>query len=100
MAVRVRKTTFENFRSRVTHFRIWNKFYNKKFRIQLKTKLSLENFYNSSKSINKFLEIRVNTFDIFAPHKKKYLLGNNMSFMSKYLINAHKKTNSPKKQVS
>ena len=51
----------------------------------------MENFNNSSNGINKFLEICVNTLDIFAPRKKKYLLGNNMSFMDKNLINAHRK---------
>ena len=55
------------------------------------TKLSLENFNNSSNGINKFLEICVNTLDIFAPRKKKYSRGNNMLFMIKNLVNAHRK---------
>ena len=70
MAITVMKTTFENLKPRVSYFRIWNEFCNEKFRTQLLTKLSLENFNNSSNGINIFLEIRVNTLDIFAPHKK------------------------------
>ena len=32
----------------------------------------------------------VNTLDIFPPNKKKYLRGNNMPFMNKNLVNAHR----------
>ena len=70
MAVIVMKTIFEKLKPRVSYFRNWNEFCNEKFRTQLLTKLSLENFNNSSNGINIFLEIRVNTLDIFAPHKK------------------------------
>ena len=70
MAITVMKITFENLKPRVSYFRNWNEFCNEKFRTQLLTKLSLENFNNSSNGINIFLEIRVNTLDIFAPHKK------------------------------
>ena len=38
-----------------------NEFWNEKFKIQLLTKLSLENFNNSSNGINKFLAICDNT---------------------------------------
>ena len=62
--VTVMKTTFEKLK-RVTYFRNWNKFCNKKFRTQLLTKLSLENLNSSSIGINKFLGICVNTLDIF-----------------------------------
>ena len=34
--------------------------------------------------------ICVNTLDIFAPHKKK-IWGNNMPFINKNLVNAHRK---------
>ena len=90
MTVTIMKTTFEKLKSRVCYFRNWNKFCNEKFRTQLLNKLSLENFNNSSNGINKFLEICVNTLDIFAPRKKKYLRGNNMPFMNKNLVNAHR----------
>ena len=91
MTLRVMKTTFEKLKPRVCYFRNWNEFCNEKFRTQLLTKLSMENINNSSNGINKFLEICVNTLDIFAPRKKKYLRGNNMPFMNKNLINAHRK---------
>ena len=45
---------------------------------------------NSSNGISKFLEICVNTLEIFARPKKKCLQGNNMSFMNKSLVNAHR----------
>ena len=85
------KTTFEKLKPRVGYFRNWNEFCNEKFRTQLLTKLSMENINNSSNGINKFLEICVNTLDIFAPRKKKYLRGKNIPFMNKNLVNAHRK---------
>ena len=88
MTATVMKTTFEKLKTRVTYFRTWNEFCSKKFMTQLLTKLSSENFNNSSNSITKFLEICVNTLDIFAHCKKKYLGGNKMN---KNLVNAHRK---------
>ena len=67
MTVTVSKTTLEKLEPRVSYFRNWNAFCNEKFRTQLLTKLSFENFNNSSNCIDKFLEITVNTLDIFAP---------------------------------
>ena len=93
MTLTVMKTTFEKLKPRVCYFRNWNEFCNEKFRAQLLTKLSMENINNSSNGINKFLEICVNTLDIFAPRKKKYLRGNNMPFINKNLVNAHRKRN-------
>ena len=91
MTVTVMKATFEKLKPRASFFRNWNKFCNKEFRTRLLTKLSLENFNNSSNGIKKFLEICVNTLDIFATRKKKYLRANNMPFMSKKLVNARRK---------
>ena len=54
------------------------------------SKLSLENFNNSGNVINKFLEISVNTLDIFPSCKKKYLRKQKMPFMNKKFVNAHK----------
>ena len=82
MTVTVIKTTFEKLKPRVSYFRNWNEFCNEKFKIQLLTKLSLENFNNNRNGINKFLEICVNTLDIFAPRRKKYLRGNNKQKLS------------------
>ena len=91
MTVTVMKTTFEKLKPRVSYFRNWNEFCNENFRTQLLNKLSLDNFNNSSNDINIFLEICINTLDVFATRKKKYLRGNNMTFMSKNLVNAHRK---------
>ena len=68
-----------------------NEFCNGKFKTQLTTKLSLKNLNNNSIGSNKFMEICVNTLDIFALRKEKFLLGNNIPFMNKNLVNAHSK---------
>ena len=91
MTVTVMMTTFGKLKPRVSYFRNWNEFGNEKLRPQLLTKLSLENYNNSSNGINRFLETCVNTLDRFAPRKEKYLRGNNVPFMSKNLVNAHRK---------
>ena len=91
MTLTVMKTTFEKLKPRVNYFRNWNEFCNEKFMTQLLTKLSLENVNTSSNGIKKLQEICVNTLDMFAPRKKKYLQRNNMPFMSKNLVNAHRK---------
>ena len=91
MTLTVMKTTFEKLKPRVCYLRNCNEFCNEKFRAQLLTKSSMENINNNSNSINKFLEICVNTLDIFAARKKKYLRGYNMPFMNKNLVNAHRK---------
>ena len=85
MTVTVMKNTFEKLKPRVIYFKDWNKFCNEKFRTQLLTKLTLKNFNNRSNGINKFLEICLNTTDIFVPRKTKYLRGSNMPFIRKQL---------------
>ena len=52
MVVTVMKTTFEKLKPRACYFRNLSEFCNEKFRTQLLTKLSLENFNNSSNGIN------------------------------------------------
>ena len=74
MTVTVMKTTFEILKPKIIYIRNWNDFSNKKFRAQLLTKLSLENFNNSSNGINKFLKICVKTPDIFAPQEKLHAM--------------------------
>ena len=91
MTVTFLKATCEKLKPRVTYFRNWNNFCNEKCRAQLLTNFSLENFSNSSNDINKFLEIYVHSLDIFAALNKKYLRRNNMPFINKNLINAHRK---------
>ena len=48
MVATVMKTTFEKLKPRVGYFRNWNEFCYEKFRTQLLTKLSLENFNNNN----------------------------------------------------
>ena len=100
MTVTVMKTTFEKLKLRVTYIRNWNEFCNEKFRTQLLFKLLLENFNNSSSGINKFLEIRVNTFDIFAPPspQEKIYAGKQCAINEQNLGKCSQKIASPKKQ--
>ena len=51
MTVTVMKTAFEKLKPRVTYFRNWNEFCNEKFRTQLLTNLSLQNFNNSTMAL-------------------------------------------------
>ena len=51
----------------------------------------MENVNNSRYGIDKVVEIYVNTLDIFAPHKKRYLRGNSVPFMNTNVVNAYRK---------
>ena len=70
MTVKVKKTIFEKLKPRVSYFRNRNEFCNETFGTQLLTKLSLENFNNSSNGISKSLEILMTYLH---PARKKYL---------------------------
>ena len=88
MTVTVIKTTFEKLKPRVSYFRNWNEFCNEKFRIQLLTKLSLENFNSNRNGINKFPEICVNTLEIYLHLAGKNTCG---EIINKSLVKAHRK---------
>ena len=50
-------------------------------------------------SLEKFLEVFIDTLVIFASCKKKYSRGNNMPFMNKFLLSANMKKKKRKKTV-
>ena len=62
--------------------------------IQTDNNLILEN------SLEKFLEVFIDTLVIFASCKKKYSRGNNMPFMNKSLLSANIKKTKNKKENS
>ena len=62
--------------------------------IQTDKDLILEN------SLEKFLEVFIDTLVIFASCKKKYSRGNNMPFMNKSLLSANMKKTKNKKENS
>ena len=51
--------------------------------------LAAENINANCSGFEKFLQIRVNTLDIFAPCKKKHAQGNNMPFVYKFLTKVY-----------
>ena len=91
MTVTVMKTTYEKLKQKITKYRDYKNFYNDTFCKVLLEKLSTENINANGSGFEKFLQICIQTLDIFAPYKKKYLQGNNMPFMNKSLPRAHMK---------
>ena len=91
MIVSVLKTTFQKLKPKIVHYRDYTKFSNDDFRKKLLTNLSLENINTNSNSLERFLQISVNTPEQMAPTKMKYIRGNNMPFSNKELSKAHKK---------
>ena len=91
MTVTVMKTTYEKLKSKIKNYRDYKNFCNDTFRKVLLEKLSTENINANGSGFEKFLQICIQTLDIFAPYKKKYLRGNNMPFMNKSLARAHMK---------
>ena len=91
MTVTVMKTTYEMLKPRIINYRDYKNFYNDTFRQILLEKLAAENIYANCSGFEKFLQIFINTLDIFDPCKKKYARGNNMPFMNKSLTKAKRK---------
>ena len=91
MTVTVMKTTYEKLKPRIINYRDYKIFCNDTFRQILSEKLAAENINANCNGFEKFLQICINTLDIFAPCKKKYARGNNMPFMNKSLTKAHMK---------
>ena len=84
--VTVMKTTYEKLKLRIISYRDYKNFCNETFR-----QILLEKLAANCNGFEIFLQICINTLDIFAPCKKKYARGNNMPFMNKPLAKAHMK---------
>ena len=91
MTVTVMKTTYEKLKPKIKNYRDYKNFCNDTFRKVLLEKLSTENINANGSGFEKFLQICIQTLDIFAPYKKKCLQGDNMPFMNKSLARAHMK---------
>ena len=91
MAVTVMKTTYEKLKPKIVNHRDYKNFCNDTFRQILLEKLSTENINTNCSGFEKFLQICIDTLNIFALCKKKYSRRNKMPFMNKSLKKAHMK---------
>ena len=91
ITVTVMKTTYEKLKPRIVNYRHYKYFGSYKFRQILLEKLSAENVNTSCSGFEKFLQICIDTLNIFAPCQKKYSRGNNMPFRNKSLRKAQMK---------
>ena len=91
MTVIVMKTNYEKLKPRIFNYRDYKKIFNDTFRQILSEQLSTENINTNCSGFEKFLQIYIDTLNIFALCKKKYSQGNNMPFMNKSLKKAHTK---------
>ena len=91
MTVTVKKTTYEKLKLRIVNCLDYKNLCNDTFRQILLEKLSTENINTNCGGFDKFLQICIDTLNIFPPCHKKYSRGNNMPFMNKCLKIAHMK---------
>ena len=91
MTVTVMKTTYEKLKPSIVNYWDYKNFCNDTFRQILLEKLSTEIINTNCSGSEKFQQICIDTLNIFAPCKKKYSRGNNMSAMNKSLKKAHMK---------
>ena len=91
MIVTVMKKTYEKLKPRIVNYRDYKNVCNDIFRQILLEKLSTKNINTNCSGFEKFLQICIDTLNIFAPCKKKCSRGNNMPFMNKSLKKAHMK---------
>ena len=68
MTVTVMKTTYEKLKSKIKNYRDYKNFCNDTFRKVLLEKLSTENINANGSGFEKFLQICIQTLDIFAPY--------------------------------
>ena len=75
------KTNFQIQKPRLVKYRDYTQFCNVNFRKKLPENLSLENINTNSNGLEKFIHICINTLDQITP--RKYIRGNDMSFLNK-----------------
>ena len=85
MTVTVMRKTFKKLSPRIISYRSYKDFSDEKFRDCLVNNLSNEVFSNNDNGLEKFCKTTMDTLNLFAPIKKKYARGNQMSFMTKDL---------------
>ena len=69
MKVSVMKTTFQKFKPRIVQYRDYTQFSNDNLKKKFLENLCLENTNTNSNSLEKFLQISINTLDQIAPKK-------------------------------
>ena len=72
MTVTFLKTNYEKLKPRIVNYRDYKNFCNNTFRQILSDKLSTKNINTNCSGFEKFLQICIDTLNIFAPRKKKY----------------------------
>ena len=85
MTVTVMRKTFKKMRPRVINYRSYRDFSNETFRVSPINNLLNEVFVNNKDGLQKFCKTTMDALNSFAPIKKKYVPGNQMSFMTKIL---------------
>ena len=85
MTVTVMRKTFTKMHPRVINYRSYRDFSNETFGASLINNLSNELFVNNDDGLEKFCKTTMYALNSFAPIKKKYACGNQMSFMPKNL---------------
>ena len=78
-------------KSKITNCGDYKSFCDNKFWQIIFGKLSTENININCSRLEKFLQLSINTLNIFSPTEKKYLRENNIPFMNKFLTSAHTK---------
>ena len=86
MIVTVMKATFQKLPPRIINYRDYKNFNNDKFRECLISILSQPGII--ADDLRKFLELCIDTLNLQAPFKKKYVRGNHLNFMNKELSKA------------
>ena len=86
MTVTVMKTVFRKLPAKVITYRDYKNYSHEKFRENLE--LVIPRNYLCNISNDEFVEVFMNTFDIHAPLKQKYLRANQGPFMTKALSKA------------
>ena len=85
MTVTVTRKTFKKMHPRVINYRPYRDFSNETLRVSLMNNKSNKVFVNNDDGLQKFCKSTMDTLNSFAPIKKKYARGNQMSFMTKNL---------------
>ena len=87
MVVTVMKTNFRKLEPKIINYRNYRYFSNDRFKEKVTSELSKVVLENSDKGFHKFLDVRKDILNIYAPLKKKYIRGNNSPFMTRTLSN-------------